>query len=340
MLLLGGDAAAAAEHFKFARENAPKFSFAYEMAVAEIGRLPAPKSTARRNAEVLTANGRQLRDKGDLNGAIASYARAIEIDPTYFYAYFERGNTYGFFLSNYPAALADYGQVLRLEPNDRMTLCNRSVIYLAVGELAKAFADADMAVSLKPDDAGTYLYRARALLRQAKFDLAIADYSKAISLDPKDPWHVRSRGFAEYVAGQYAAAYKDSAAALTMGMTKEFDGGQGAVVIGYLALLRQGKRAEADAFVANSLQSLKANLWSTGVINYINGVVTAEQLFAEPDTDHRQTRYRTYIAEILLANGKPDAAKPHLIWVYQAFDRVPDEYLLATLEIARLALKK
>lgn len=335
MMLLNGDTAGAAEHFKFVRDNGTKFTFDYDLALVELSRMPATQSVARRNAEVLASNGWNLSSKDDSDGAIASFSRAIEIDPTYAHAYTGRGTVY-FKLSKYDLALADYDRSLKLDPNDTMTLTNRSSIYLAMGANGKALIDADRAVSLEPNKSGNYEFRGHAFLRQGKFDLSIADYAKAASLDPTDPWPIRERSFAEFVAGQFERAYKDASAALAMDIAEHYDGGNGAIVIGYLALARQGKRTAADALLKDNVTTLKANQWSSGIINYINGDATEEELFALPDANHAQTKYRTYVAEVLLAKGHVSAARRHLAWVSKSGFPNCDEYILAMKELARL----
>jgi len=339
MLLLDGDTAGAAEHFKFVRDNGTKYTFAYDLAVAELSRIPAPKSVARRNAEVLASNGWGLNSKNDREGAIASFTRAIEIDPNFAHAYTGRGTMY-FYLSKYDLALADFDRSLKLDPDDTMTLANRSSTYLAIGEIGRALADANRLVSLDPNKSGYFEYRGQAYLRQGKFDLSIADYAKAASLDPKDPWPVKRRAFAEFAAGQYPAAHKDASAAIAMDLTKDSDGGNGTIVIGYLALARQGKRAAADAFLKDNVTRVFVKQWSSGIINYINGDATEDELFALPDADHAQTRYRTYVAEVLLAKGQAAAAKRHLAWVSKNGFPNCDEYILAKIELARLVSSK
>lgn len=338
MLLLGGDAAAAAEHFRYVRDKGIKYTFVYDLAVAELNRMPAPSSVARRNAEVLAANGWRLANNGDPQGAMASFARAIEIDPTDANAYIGRAFVYGFLMSKYDLAQADLDQALKLAPDDTMALANRSEVFLHLGETDKALADTNKLVSLRSNLSGSYLFRAQVRVRQLKFDLAIADYNKAISLDPKDPWSYRYRAFAEFANAQNADAIKDAVAALTMGITAHSDGGMGTLVIGYLALQKLGKRSEADALVKNWVTVLKAKEWSTGIINYINGDETAEQLLARADSNAMLTRFHTYIGEVLLAKGQASAAGPYFVWTYNNGDKDTNEYSLAMREIVRLAL--
>jgi tetratricopeptide (TPR) repeat protein len=59
------------------------------------------------------------------------------------------------------SAIADWGEALRLDPNDPVVFKSRAEAYIDEGHLDLAVADYDRYLQLRPDDAYTYLVRAR-----------------------------------------------------------------------------------------------------------------------------------------------------------------------------------
>src|SRR5438552_956098 len=64
----------------------------------------------------------------------------------------------------------------------------------ASGEYDKAIADYDEVIRLDPKDVFAYIYRGCAYERQGDYDKAIADYDEAIRLDPKGAKAYEIRG--------------------------------------------------------------------------------------------------------------------------------------------------
>lgn len=60
--------------------------------------------------------------------AISNYYKAIEINPNYVQAYFNRGFAY-FQLKDYFGALRDYGKVLQINDNYYEAYNNRGLVY-------------------------------------------------------------------------------------------------------------------------------------------------------------------------------------------------------------------
>ena len=120
---------------------------------------------------------------GDLAGALADYAKAIEIDPRYASAYFNRGIVRQA-KGDLDSAIADYTRAIELDPRYAKAYYGRGLTRQAKGDLDGAIADHTKYLELAPPSANAYYNRGRA--RQAKGDLvwAIADYGKALEIDP------------------------------------------------------------------------------------------------------------------------------------------------------------
>ena len=85
---------------------------------------------------------------------------------------------------DFEAAIADYTEAIRLDPNYAEAYNNRGLALQSQGDLDGAAADYTKAIRLKPDYADAY--KNRGLVRAATGDYngAIADCTEAIRLDP------------------------------------------------------------------------------------------------------------------------------------------------------------
>jgi lipoprotein NlpI len=111
---------------------------------------------------------------GDLDGAIADFNRALELDPKFAAAYHDRGivKVRG---DDFDGAITDYNRALELDPK---------------------FAAA---------------YRRRGIAKQAKSDRdgAIADFNRALELDPKFAMAYADRGISHYSSRHWSEALQD-----------------------------------------------------------------------------------------------------------------------------------
>ena len=82
--------------------------------------------------------------------AIASFDRAIEIDPNSTESWFRRGQTLEH-LGNCKAAIASYDKALSLNPRSDKTWYNRGLVLSRLGEHEDAIACFDQAIALNPN---------------------------------------------------------------------------------------------------------------------------------------------------------------------------------------------
>ena len=105
--------------------------------------------------------GNAKRGKGDLDGALADYTRALELNPQDAKAYNNRGNAKQD-KGDLDGALADYTRALELNPKHASAYYNRGVARFVKGEMAAAAADFARAQELKANAyAVLWLYLAR-----------------------------------------------------------------------------------------------------------------------------------------------------------------------------------
>jgi tetratricopeptide (TPR) repeat protein len=112
----------------------------------------APGSGQHDSFQTIYLQGQKLLDDGELDQAIGSFDKAIQLKP------------------------------------DAATAYNaRAVAYLRQHRLARALSDFEQAIHLDPKLAKYYANRGLVHRDQEKYDLAIADFSKAIELSPSTP---------------------------------------------------------------------------------------------------------------------------------------------------------
>jgi tetratricopeptide (TPR) repeat protein len=179
----------------------------------------APKANAGKPASpgAHLDRGNALKDKGELNEAIAAYRRAIALDDTYCEAHsnlglalLAQGNTEEAITAcrraialrpEYPEPYLNFGLALRAQRNpDEAIVAFRTAIsrrqdyaeaYFYLGEtlrerrrLDEAMSAYERAIACKPDYPTAHLNLANMLYEQGKLDKAIAGYSQAITLKP------------------------------------------------------------------------------------------------------------------------------------------------------------
>lgn len=104
-----------------------------EVFVTDIQSRPVLRSVARpSSARDFYIQGQYRQTKGDSQGAIAAYNKALGLNPDYGEAYNKRGLAY-FKLGNRQQAIADYNQALQINSNDTQAYNNRGNVYIAEG---------------------------------------------------------------------------------------------------------------------------------------------------------------------------------------------------------------
>ena len=130
-------------------------------------------------------NGRAFDDKRDWDGAIQEYTRAIEADPTFVKAYFNRG-TDKHIKDDFHGADADYTKVIELNPKGVDAYMSRGTVRIFTKNLDGAAEDFTKAIELDPRPAMqkvNYRNRAAVYRLQKKLDLGATDDKTAAELE-------------------------------------------------------------------------------------------------------------------------------------------------------------
>ena len=169
---------------------------------------PLSQSSQSISGETYFLRGNAKYELGLYNAAIVDYTQVIRLEPDGAAAYYNRGNA-KYNLKQYFAAISDFDTAIRLKPDDALAYLNRGNAKYNLKQYFAAISDYDMAIRLKPDDTVAYYNRGNVKYDLKQYFAAIADYDTAIRLDPDYALAYVNRGVAKYNLKQYFAAIAD-----------------------------------------------------------------------------------------------------------------------------------
>tara|TARA_B100002003_G_C14135101_1_gene545823 strand:+ start:428 stop:2203 length:1776 start_codon:yes stop_codon:yes gene_type:complete len=147
--------------------------------------------------------------------AEADYNKTIELDAKYINAYSKRANLY-IILNQYDKAEADYTKTIELDSKNLELYTNRADFYKDIEQYDKAEADYTKTIELDPEYLYHYYNRADFYKILKKYDEAEADYTKAIELDSKNPEPYNNRADFYKDIEQYDKAKSDYTKAINL----------------------------------------------------------------------------------------------------------------------------
>lgn len=128
------------------------------------------------------------------DGVLEKMLRKGENETTDLYIW--RGNTW-YNRKNYDNAIADYNKAIEINPNYALAFYNRGFAWVGKEEYNKAIEDYRKAIEIDSNYASAYVIKASILRAMKKYDTAIADYNKAIEIDPYYANAYYNRGLAK-----------------------------------------------------------------------------------------------------------------------------------------------
>ena len=168
-----------------------------------------------RAAHAYYNRGNVYHNKGEFGRAIVDYNKAIELKPDYAGAYYNRGVAYGE-KGDTDRAIADYNKAIQLDTNCAMAYYNRGNVYIDKGDVGCAIVDYTKAIGLNPDYTEAYYNWGNAYYNKDEFDCAIVDYTKAIELNPNLREVYNNRGLVHGNTGHPDRAIKDFTRAIEL----------------------------------------------------------------------------------------------------------------------------
>ena len=98
-------------------------------------------------ADQFHAEAFELRKKGNFQGAIEEYSKALKFYPAHFKSLFNRGFAYDK-VGQFDMAIQDYSAAIEIEPNYPLCFYNRGITYDHMNQLQRAFDDFSTAILL------------------------------------------------------------------------------------------------------------------------------------------------------------------------------------------------
>ena len=192
--------------------------------------------------------------EGNLNEALLSYSKALEINPASVKTLSQRAKIL-MLMDQIDAALSDYNSILQIEPKNSSALFFRAYIYSRDKEYDKAIADYHVLLAQEPDNdkvrlslallyrksgyinectmlleqlieehptnAEYYIVRSNIEREDKRTMLAIIDAEKAIELAPNNPEYRVTLAELLIESGDKKAARESLESALSLGYDKE-----------------------------------------------------------------------------------------------------------------------
>ncbi|MHC4620959.1 MAG: tetratricopeptide repeat protein [Planctomycetota bacterium] len=150
--------------------------------------------------------------------AFADYSKAIELDPNNALTWHLRANSYASSsLGQWDKAIAGFSQAIWLEPNEPGHWGRRAETYSEMGQWEEAIADLSTAIELEPNNSDHWHWRGETYWRMKRWDAALADLSEAILLNPQRSWHWEIRGRVYLDMQRWDEAIADLSKAIELG---------------------------------------------------------------------------------------------------------------------------
>jgi tetratricopeptide (TPR) repeat protein len=185
----------------------------------------------------------------DVDRASSATVRRAAYVPKEQYArtYYNRGVAY-LYKAQYELAIADFTNVLEINPASAQAYNNRGAAYTEKAEYEQAMSDLNKALKLNPRYALAYMNRGLVYFRKGDDEMAISDYTRSLEIDAGLALAYANRGRAYGRSGQFDQALSDLNRALEInpGAAEAYDG---------LARVHavQGKYGEAESLFKKAL---------------------------------------------------------------------------------------
>ena len=166
------------------RDTDGSVSYTWEAEGKQTAQLPPGPAPSEASDGDLVNRGIEKAKKGDLDGALADFNRAIEVNPKDDAAYYNRAQAKR--LKNDSAgAIADYTRAIELGSKNPAAYNNRGNVRAENNDWDGAIADYTRAIELKPNYGRAYYNRAVAKKAKGDKNGAGTDFKHAQELDPK-----------------------------------------------------------------------------------------------------------------------------------------------------------
>jgi len=228
--------------------------------------------------------------KGDLDGAIADYTRVIEINPKLSYSYCIRGNAKRA-KGDLDGAIADFTRDIEINPKSLESYSNRGYAKQAKGDLDGAIADYNQTIEINPKYSMAYYGRGNVKKAKGDLDGAMADYNRVIEINPKISEAYYGLAECNYIKSNWADALSEFR--LASELTKQRGSQDYYQLFIWIIRARIGEKEAADKELAAYLEKRSKaapNDWVSKVAGHLLGSVNEAALFAATDSPDIQQK--------------------------------------------------
>jgi tetratricopeptide (TPR) repeat protein len=138
------------------------------------------------NAEALNEQAKRANDEGDDERALQLYGQAVQQDPQFYKAYYNRALIY-IRRKDYPGASADLSRAIDVKPDLFQAYANRGNCNLLLGKFKDALADFTHALKLQPSLSEARVGRIQAYMALGRSDEAWQEVTAAKEQGTKVP---------------------------------------------------------------------------------------------------------------------------------------------------------
>ena len=122
--------------------------------------------------------------KNNIEKAIAYFDRALEINPKFEDAFFNKGVIFGY-LNKPEEAIECYNEVLKINPKDEEALFNNGVVFGYLKKHKKALEYFDKIIYFNSKNEKAWCEKGRVLALMGKYNEAIKCLNKALEINPE-----------------------------------------------------------------------------------------------------------------------------------------------------------
>jgi tetratricopeptide (TPR) repeat protein len=137
--------------------------------------------------------------------ALASFDKALELQPDFYIAWGNRGTALDS-LGRYEEAIASYDKALEFKPDSHNAWNNRGNALFNLERYEEAIASYDKALKIKPDSPNALSHQGLLLSRLGRYDEAVSNHDEALKLQPEFPLWWANRGIVLARSGRYEEA--------------------------------------------------------------------------------------------------------------------------------------
>lgn len=144
--------------------------------------------------------GSAYRAKDEIDKAMESYQRAVEINPNLADAYLGLAATY-FLSEKIEESIKYFKKAIEINPGHVAAHYNLSLIYESTGQIDEAIALYEKIIEITPNFKGAYINLGDLYLEKGDRDKAIKIYQKVIELDPDSELGIYAKEVIEGIKG-------------------------------------------------------------------------------------------------------------------------------------------